>query len=248
EPWQACSQQVSALLHTLAQEPGEGAGLSEVAMVPSLPGVGRKITAWLFAEAAQPLAQRASQVLRTHGGGAPVTRQRGKRRQVVMRRGCNPRLRHALYHRARVAMQRAAHFSQVYVALRAKGHRHGQALRTIGDRLLRILRAMLRERICYDASRIHREPVVQMGEKFDKLRLTNGRKSYLRVFRGLSKCNLPGYVGFFQFLRNFHQLTAFEQAEMILYAALEPSIASKAKKGEFVKCLDHFDLLQSARN
>ena len=73
-------------------------------------------------------------------------------------------------------------------------------------------------------------------------------KPYLRVFRGLSKFNLPGYVGFFQFLRNFHQLTAFEQAEMILYAALEPSIASKAKKGEFVKCLDHFDLLQSARN
>ena len=51
-----------------------------------------------------------------------------------------------------------------------------------------------------------------------------------------------------KFLRNFHQLTAFEQAEMILYAALDPSIASKAKKGEFVKCLDHFDLLQSARN
>ena len=73
-------------------------------------------------------------------------------------------------------------------------------------------------------------------------------KPYLRVFRGISKINLPGYVGFFQFLRNFHQLTAFAQGEMILYAALDPSIASKAKKGEFVKCLDYFDLLQSARN
>jgi len=73
-------------------------------------------------------------------------------------------------------------------------------------------------------------------------------KAYLRTFRGVSKTHLPGYVGFLQFLRNFHQLTAFEQAEMILYAALDPSIASKAKKGEFVKCLDHFDLLQSARN
>jgi len=73
-------------------------------------------------------------------------------------------------------------------------------------------------------------------------------KSYLRVFRGVSKTTLPGYVGFFQFLRNFHQLTAFEQAEMILYAALDPTIASKAKKGEFVKRLDHFDLLQTARN
>ena len=73
-------------------------------------------------------------------------------------------------------------------------------------------------------------------------------KSYLRAFRGVSKTNLQGYVGFFQCLRNFHQLTAFEQAELILYAALAPSIASKAKKGEFVQCLDHFDLLQSARN
>ena len=80
-----------------------------------------------------------------------------------MRRGCNPRLRHALYHMARVAMQRDAHFSSVYAALRAKGQRHGQALRNIGDRLLRILMAMLRHRTCYDASRIRREPVVQMG-------------------------------------------------------------------------------------
>jgi len=58
-------------------------------------------------------------------------------------------------------------------------------------------------------------------------------KPYLRVLRGISKFNLPGYVGFFQFLRNFYQLTAFEQAEMILYAALDPSIASKAKKASY---------------
>jgi transposase len=73
-------------------------------------------------------------------------------------------------------------------------------------------------------------------------------KPYLRVFRGISKTNLPGYVGFFQFLRNFHQLTAFEQAEMILYAALDPAIASRARQGDFVKCLDHFNLLQTVRN
>jgi transposase-like protein len=73
-------------------------------------------------------------------------------------------------------------------------------------------------------------------------------KPYLRVFRGISKTNLPGYVGFFQFLRNFSQLTACEQAEMILYAALDPAIASKARKGDFVRYLDHFDLLQSPIN
>jgi ISXO2-like transposase domain len=73
-------------------------------------------------------------------------------------------------------------------------------------------------------------------------------KPYLRVFRGVSKFNLPGYVGFFQFLRNFRQQNAFEQAGLILRAALDPTIARKARKGEFVKYLDHFDLLQSAIN
>src|SRR5262245_31926596 len=71
---------------------------------------------------------------------------------------------------------------------------------------------------------------------------------YLRMFRGLSKMNLPGYLGFFQFLRNYRQLTAFEQAELILYAALDPAIASRAQQGAFVRCLDHFDLLQTAIN
>ena len=73
-------------------------------------------------------------------------------------------------------------------------------------------------------------------------------KPYLHVFRGISKINLPGDIGFFQFLRNFYQLTACEQAEMILYAALDPAIASKARKGDFVRHLDHFDLLQSPIN
>src|SRR5438105_1387141 len=69
-------------------------------------------------------------------------------------------------------------------------------------------------------------------------------KPYLRVFRGISKFNLPGYVRFFQFLRNFRQKNACEQAALILQAALDPAIACRAKKGEFVKCLDHFNLLQ----
>jgi transposase len=73
-------------------------------------------------------------------------------------------------------------------------------------------------------------------------------KPYLRVFRGLSKRNLPGYIGFFQFLRNFRQQNACEQAELILQAALNPAIAGRAKKGEFVKCFDRFDLLQTVMN
>ena len=73
-------------------------------------------------------------------------------------------------------------------------------------------------------------------------------KPYLRVFRGLGKCNLPGYLGFFQCLRNVRQRNAFEQAELILQAALDPAMASRARRGEFVRCFDHFDLLQTAIN
>jgi transposase-like protein len=73
-------------------------------------------------------------------------------------------------------------------------------------------------------------------------------KPYLRVFRGISKMNLPGYVGFFQFLRNVHQRNALEQAELILQAALDPAIARRARQGEFVRGFDHFDLLQTAIN
>jgi transposase len=73
-------------------------------------------------------------------------------------------------------------------------------------------------------------------------------KPYLRVFRGVSKGNLPGYVRFFQFLRNFRQYNACEQAELILRAALDPTIARRARKGELVTCFDHFDLLQMAIN
>jgi transposase len=70
-------------------------------------------------------------------------------------------------------------------------------------------------------------------------------KPYLRVFRGIGKCNLPGYLGFFQFLRNFRQRNAFEQAELILQAALDPAIAGKARRGAFVTYFDPFDLLQT---
>jgi hypothetical protein len=131
---------------------------SDVAIIRSLPGVGRKITAWLFAEAAQPLAERDYQILRTQGGVAPVTKQSGKRRQVVMRRGCNPRLRNALYHMAHCVAQRDAYFASVYAALKTKGQSHGRAIRSIGDRLLRMLVAMLRNHTLYDPS--CRQPVL----------------------------------------------------------------------------------------
>jgi len=73
-------------------------------------------------------------------------------------------------------------------------------------------------------------------------------RPFLALFRGISKYNLPGYIGFFQFLRNFNKLNACQQSELILHAALEPSIANRAKRGEFVKQFDHFGLLHTVIN
>jgi transposase/transposase IS116/IS110/IS902 family protein len=122
----------------------------DVKILLSLPGVGRVISATMLAEASQPLAERDYHAIRSYAGAAPITRQSGKRKTVVMRRGCNPRLRNALYHWSRVSTQNDPRSKEHYAALRAKGHSHGRALRGVADRLLAVLVAMLRNGTLYD--------------------------------------------------------------------------------------------------
>jgi transposase len=119
----------------------------------SLPGVGRRIGATVLSEASQALAERDYHALRCYAGIAPVTRQSGKKQVVVMRRGCNERLRNAFYHWSRVSTQCDPHSKEHYARLRAKGHSHGRALRGVTDRLLAVLMAMLEAGTVYDASR-----------------------------------------------------------------------------------------------
>lgn len=123
---------------------------SDVKVLLSLPGVGRIVTATLLAEASHLLAERDYHALRAHAGVAPVTRQSGKRSIVLMRHGCNVRLRNAFYHWSRVSMQNDPHSRDHYHRLRAKGHSHGRALRGLADRLLALLCAMLKSHTIYD--------------------------------------------------------------------------------------------------
>jgi len=125
----------------------------DVEVLRSLPGVGRTVLATLLAEASQPLADRDYHALRCHAGIAPVTRSSGKRRIVVMRKACNDRLRNALYHWARVATQHDPATRRRYASLRKRGHSHGRALRGVGDRLLSVACAMLRDGSLYDPGR-----------------------------------------------------------------------------------------------
>jgi hypothetical protein len=104
----------------------------------------------MLAEASQPLVDRAYHVVRACMGIAPVTKQSGRRRVVSMRYACSPRLRAAAYHWARTGAQQDPDSRTYYAALRARGHTHGRALRSVADRLLRILIRLLERRQLFD--------------------------------------------------------------------------------------------------
>jgi transposase len=115
------------------------------------------VAATMLTEATGPLADRDYDTLRAHAGAAPITKRSGKRTLVVqMRYACKRRLRQALYHWSRTSIQHDEAARDYYDALRTRGHRHARALRSVGDRWLRILIAMLMTRTLYDPSRFVR--------------------------------------------------------------------------------------------
>ena len=133
----------STALEAQAPAAGDQREHSDVAIVRSMPGIGTRVAARMLAEASQPLVDRAYHVLRACMGVAPVTKQSGGAATVSMRYACNGRLRNAAYHWARVGAQRDPGEPAYYATLRARGHSHGRALRSVADRLLRILIVLL---------------------------------------------------------------------------------------------------------
>ena len=149
------SKRIQRLLKELSDSPsGEGATAkhSDAAILLSLPGVGQSVGATMLAEASQPLAERDYHALRCYAGCAPVTRQSGKRKLVVMRRGCSQRLRNALYYWS-LASLTEPWARDYYDRQRASGNEHGGALRSLGDRWLAVLIAMLKTGTLYDPAR-----------------------------------------------------------------------------------------------
>ena len=147
------ARRINALLDELAA-PAEGQKEHrDAAILLSLPGLGRKIAATMLSEASQAIADRDYHALRCYSGAAPITRQSGKKKIVLMRRGINERLRNALYHWARVSVVFDPQSKKRYAAMRACGHSHGRALRGMADRWLKTLISMLTTRTLYDAQR-----------------------------------------------------------------------------------------------
>lgn len=129
----------------------------DAAVLLSMPGVGDVIGATLLGEATQALCERDYQALRSIAGVAPVTEATGKRSRrkakVKMRYACNLRLRNAVHHMARVASQCDPAAKAHLRSCLDRGHSLGRALRSVADRLLRILVAALRDGTLYDPAR-----------------------------------------------------------------------------------------------
>jgi transposase len=149
EQQRTCAARIERLLEDLAQTQEH----RDVAILRSLPGVGRKVSATMLAEASRLLAARDYHALRSQAGSAPVTKQSGQRRRVAMRYACNPRLRNAVHYWAQVSVQHDAPSGALYARLRARGCTHPRALRGVADRLLAVLIAMLRTQTLYDPER-----------------------------------------------------------------------------------------------
>jgi transposase len=140
-------QQIDALTARLIPsdevEPGQRKQ-HDVEILASLPGVGRIVLATLLAEAFDALQRRDYAALRSLTGVAPVTKRSGKSCIVTRRQACHDRLANAMYHWARVAVQRDPKSRSKYATLRSRGHSHGRALRSVADRLLNVACAMLK--------------------------------------------------------------------------------------------------------
>ena len=135
-------------------DPESPTELPDAAILLSLPGVGIRVLATLLTEGGDAVRRRDYGALRCLCGVAPVTRRSGKSLLVIQRRAAHDRLRDAVFHWSRVAVQRDPVSHDKYRALRARGHSHARALRSVADRLLNVACAMLRDGACFDPRRV----------------------------------------------------------------------------------------------
>lgn len=132
------------------KEPEQNQKQRDAAILKSIPGVGENIAAVLLAEATDALERRDYNALRALSSAAPVTRRSGKSCLVMRRRACHPRVRNAVYHWADVARLHDETCKAKYQALKARGHSHARALRSVADRLLYVACALLKKGVLFD--------------------------------------------------------------------------------------------------
>jgi hypothetical protein len=121
-------------------------------MFGSLPGAGPKLAPRLLSEIGSDRAlYEDAQGLQCVAGTAPVSYQSGQIHKVNLRRACNKSLRHAVHLFADKSRAQSTWAATYYDALRERGKSHAQALRSLGQRWLKIIWKMWQTRTAYDA-------------------------------------------------------------------------------------------------
>ncbi|MBK8038647.1 MAG: IS110 family transposase [Verrucomicrobiaceae bacterium] len=109
-------------------------------MFGSLPGAGPKLAPRLLSEIGSDRSlYDDAQGLQCIAGTAPVSYQSGKIAKVQMRRSCNRNLRHTMHMLADKSREKCTWASIYYDELRKRGKSHAQALRSLGQRWLKIM-------------------------------------------------------------------------------------------------------------
>jgi transposase len=132
--------------------PGQRQEHHDVTILNSMPGVGRIVVATMLAESPDALQRRDYHALRSLCGSAPVTRRSGKSCIVSRRRACNRRLSNAAFNWGNIAVRYDPISKAKYAALRARGHSHARAIRSVVDRLLYVACTMLENGTLFDPS------------------------------------------------------------------------------------------------
>jgi len=118
----------------------------------SLPGAAKMLAPRLLGEIGGPAHRFADpQALQCVAGTAPVSFQSGQIHRVRLRHQCNKVLRHTVHLWSQCCVQACPWAQTYYNQKRAEGKSHACALRCLGQRLLKILWAMLQTRKPYDA-------------------------------------------------------------------------------------------------
>lgn len=122
----------------------------DLTILLSLPGFGSLTVATALGESGDAFERRDYSALRSICGAAPVTKQSGGTRYVVMRQVCQPRLRVALHLSALQAIRVDPKLGDLYARARARGQTVGRATRNIVDRLLFLAIQLLKKNQLYD--------------------------------------------------------------------------------------------------
>jgi transposase len=117
----------------------------------SLSGAGPKIAPRLLGEIGSDRARFDDpSPLQALAGTAPVSYQSGQIHKVYLRRRCNKSLRATLHLWANLSRRASPWAALYYQALRARGKSHASALRSLGQRWLKILWKIWQTRRSYD--------------------------------------------------------------------------------------------------